>query len=112
MASRSSFKSWNILCWNVRGLNYDKKWNSIREKIVESRCDVIYLQETKRESFDMQFIRNFCPPSFDSLAFLPSAGASGGVVTIWKSQLFQGHLIFSNEFGISVEFTSNHNASD
>jgi len=26
--------------------------------------------------------------------------------------MFTGHLVFSNEFGISVEFSSNHNASD
>jgi len=37
-------------------------------------------------------------------------GASGGVITIWKSQMFQGNLIFSNDYGISVEFSSNHNA--
>ena len=42
--------------------------------------------------------------------FLPSTGASGGLITIWKSHLFQGHLIFSNEYGISIEFSSNHDA--
>jgi hypothetical protein len=81
----------------------------MRDKISESNCDVIWLQETKRENFDIQFIRKFCPPSFE---FLPSVGASGAVLTVWKSQLFQGHLAFSSEYSISMEFTYNHNDVD
>jgi len=42
-------KSWKVMCWNVRGLNSDKKWNSIRDKIIESRCDIACLQETKKD---------------------------------------------------------------
>lgn len=34
-------------------------------------------------------------------------GASGGVLTAWKSRLFSGELVFSNQYGISVEITSN-----
>ena len=56
MANTSSFKSWNILCWNVRGLNSDEKWTSIKDKISESKCDIICLQETKKEFIDLPFI--------------------------------------------------------
>ncbi|KAG2537850.1 hypothetical protein PVAP13_9NG327119, partial [Panicum virgatum] len=94
------------------GINSDKKWDSIRDKIKESNCDIICLQETKRENFDQYFLKKLCPPSFDAFEFLPSIGASGGVITIWKSHMFQGSLAFSNEFGISVEFTSNQNGVD
>jgi exonuclease III len=59
-------KAWKILNWNVRGLNSDKKWNSVRDKIVESRSKIICLQETKKENFDATFIKNICPPNFDS----------------------------------------------
>ena len=83
-----------------------KKWNAIRDKIAETNCDIISLQEIKRESFDTHFIKNFCPRDFDSFEFLPSLGASGGVITIWKSHLFSGQLVFSNDFGTSVEFVS------
>lgn len=54
-------KFWKILCWNVRGLNSNKKWNSIRDKVLESCCDIVYLQETKRAHFDAAFTRNICP---------------------------------------------------
>lgn len=74
---------------------------------------MICLQETKREHhLDIQFLKKFCPSSFDCFEYLPSVGASGGIVTIWKSHLFHGHLIFSNEFGLSVQLSSTHNDVD
>jgi hypothetical protein len=54
-------------------------------------------------------LRIFCPPSFDCFEYLPSVGASGGVITIWKSQCFTDTLAFMNEFSLSVEFASKHN---
>ena len=71
-------KDWKILNWNVKGLNSDKKWNSVRDKITESKSEIICLQETKKENFDSNFIKNICPPAFDSFEFLPSIGDSGG----------------------------------
>ena len=112
MGNHTNVRSWKVLCWNVRGLNSDKKWDAICDKIIESGCDVICLQETKREVFDIQFIRKFCPRGFDAFEYLPSVGASGGVITIWKSYMFDGHLIFSNAYDLSVELTSKHNAVD
>jgi len=100
---------WKVLCWNVRGVNADKKWNSIRDKVLSSNCDIVCLQETKRETIDLSFIRNICPQAFDSFVFRPSLGASGGIVVIWKSAIFSGTEIFQNEFAISTEFTSRIN---
>ena len=73
---------------------------------------MIWLQETKRADFDLQFNRKLCPPIFDGFEFLPSVGASGGVITIWKSYMFTCHLVYSNDFGISVEFSSNLGTHD
>jgi hypothetical protein len=65
------------------------------------------LQETKKkESFDDAFVRNFCPPAFDQYVVLPSVGASGGAIIIWKSHLFHGSLIFQNSYALSVELNS------
>jgi hypothetical protein len=52
-------KSWNVLCWNIRGLNAKNKWESLRNKFLESNCDIISIQETKRHNVDLTFIRNF-----------------------------------------------------
>jgi exonuclease III len=87
-------RKWKVLCWNVRGLNSEKKWNSIRDKIVESQCDIVCLQETKKEIFDLVFIRRICPQGFDSVAFKPSLDASWGILVVWKGALFSGVEIF------------------
>lgn len=89
-------------------MNSDKKWNAIRDRIVDSLCDIVCLQETKREHFDDLFLRNICPASFDKFIYLPSTGASGGSIITWKSILFQGNLVFQNSYALSVEFCSMH----
>jgi exonuclease III len=104
-------RKWKVLCWIVRGLNAKEKWEAIKDKISESGCDVVCLQETKRQTFDAQFIKKFCPARFDAFEFLPSVGASGGIITIWKSSLFSGSLVFSNAFAVSIEFLSRHDQS-
>lgn len=41
-------RAWNILCWNVRGLNDREKWDPIRNKLDESDANMFCLQETKK----------------------------------------------------------------
>jgi hypothetical protein len=69
-------------------------------------CEIIYLQETKRENFDQIFIRQFFPSTFDRFKFIPSVGASGGTIMIWKSSRFNGQVISQNDYAMSVEFES------
>ena len=54
---------WNVLNWNIRGINSQEKWLAIANKINESNSDIICLQETKRENFDLEYIKKFCPKS-------------------------------------------------
>lgn len=104
-------KCWKVLCWNVRGVNSSEKWNPIRDTIVEAACDVFCFQETKRDSWDTLFLRKFSPSSFDSFEFHPTIGASGGLITCWKSSSFSGQLVFQNDFAITVKLTSKQNGS-
>jgi hypothetical protein len=72
MASTTHVRNWKVLCWNVRGINSDTKWDCIRDKISESGCDIVCLQETKKEFFDIQFIKKFVPQHLIALnIFLP-----------------------------------------
>jgi exonuclease III len=93
--------------WNLRGINSEKKWLALYNKIEESGCDIICLQETKRELFDLTYIKKFCPKRFNKFEFVPSVGASGGLIIIWNGDLFNGEFAFHNEFSISVNFKSN-----
>jgi exonuclease III len=38
-------------------MNSQTKLSAIRSKIIETKCDIICLQETKKETFDQNFIR-------------------------------------------------------
>jgi exonuclease III len=91
-------REWTVLCHNIIGIKFDRKWNSIINKIQEIGGDIICLQETKREIFDHDYLRNFTPRSFDNFYFVPSVGNSGGTLISWKGSKFQGQVIFENEF--------------
>jgi exonuclease III len=91
-------RSYNILCWNVRGINAAEKWPSIRNKIDESNYEILCFQETKKEQFDSSFIRNFAPRKFDKFLFAPSVGASRGILVAWNGSLFEGTIIEIHPF--------------
>jgi exonuclease III len=87
-------RAWHILCWNIRGINAEAKWDAVKSKINESACDIICLQETKREFFDSNYVKNFFPVQFDNFEFIPSIGASGGSIIVWNGSKFTGLLAF------------------
>jgi exonuclease III len=89
-----SYSEWSVLSHNIRGLNSSTKWNAIRCAIQEFGCDVVCLQETKREFFDGAYLKNFCPNCLDNFAYVPSIGNSGGSIVIWKSSKLAGSIIF------------------
>jgi exonuclease III len=101
-------RSWNCLGWNVRGINSQSKWDAIRNKISESHCAIVCLQETKRERFDESYLKRFCPAHLDRFEFSPSVGASGGLITIWNDRLFDGELVSFNSYSVTVKLTSRH----
>lgn len=102
-------RNWQILCWNIRGINGAGKWDAVRDKIEESACSVFCLQETKRENFDQAFVRKFAPRRFDHFDFVPSVGASGGILVGWNSSHFTGQVLDKQPFGITIYFTSTQN---
>jgi hypothetical protein len=101
----NKFLAWKILGWNLRGTNAESKQLALREKMIESGCVVACVQETKKESFDSKFIKKIRPTDFDNFV-----GASGGILVVWKSAMFEGRLIQSRKFGVIIEFTSRHTA--
>ena len=102
--------NWNVLCWNVRGLNSGDKQLALSNAITSSGCAVICLQETKKPSFDLSFIKSCCPRRFDQFAFVPSHGASGGIVTIWNSTIFSADVLLSEDFALVTRFKSTQSA--
>jgi exonuclease III len=66
--------------WGVT--NATAKWDAVREKIEESSCSVLCLQEIKCEHFNTAYIRKFAPRRFDKFDYIPSEGALGGILVI------------------------------
>jgi exonuclease III len=105
MASTQHNIDWKILSQNIRGINGTKKWNLLRNKISETNCDFICLQETKRDHFDEAYLRKFCHRKYDNFFHL-SNEALGGTITIWQSSKLDGELILDNEYAQMVKFCS------
>ena len=99
-------KQWNVLYWNVLGINSEEKQLEIRNAIEISGCSVVCFQETKRETFDASYVKLFCPKKFDMFEFVPSVGNSGGLITAWMSSVFTGVSVLSESFALGVRFTS------
>ena len=109
MATNNNNRSWNILNWNIRGINEEDKCKAVKEKIEESVAVVYCIQETKRTSFDPFFVKKFAPRRFNKFVYSPSRGASGGIIMGWNESIFTGQVVEINLFAITVHFTSNHN---
>ena len=78
---------WNpqVLCWNVRGLNNPAKRNVVREFVVESKVNLVCLQETKIDVFDPFLVMQCIGPSFDGFAYLPALDTRGGILLRWNN---------------------------
>ena len=96
-------RSWYIVDWNLRGINSQLRWDEVRAKADESNCHIMCLQETKREHFDHHYIRNFCPRRINQFAYSPSVGNSGGIITLWNGNMFDGTVIHSRKFQLTVK---------
>jgi len=66
-----------ILFWNIRGINSQEKWDAIRDKINESACQDLCLQESKREHFDHFYLRNSALETWIILFSLPPLELQG-----------------------------------
>jgi exonuclease III len=103
-SSMNNSRQFNVLVWNIRGLNSQAKWDAIRTKIDESSCQILCLQETKRESFNNLYLKKFCPKHLNCFAFSPSIGAPGGIITIWNGKFFDGSVVHSNGYCVTIKF--------
>lgn len=99
---------WSIFCWNIRGLNSDDKCLALQNKIDESGCSIVCLQETKKMDFDHSFVCKCCPRRFDKYEFMPSIRASRGLAIFRCSSFFQGTVIHKEDFVLMMKFSSAH----
>jgi hypothetical protein len=103
-------RNWNILNWNIKGLNSVDKCNAIKAKINESSCAIFCIQETKTQRFESSNIRKLAPRRFNKFSYFPSEGASRGLMIGWIGSIFAGEVIYASKFVITIRLTAQHNA--
>ena len=73
-----------IFIWNVRGLNSPSKQQSVRTFVDSVGADIVCLQETNIQNISRGTIFAILGVTFEEFLFLPSFGASGGILLAWK----------------------------
>jgi exonuclease III len=67
-----------ILCWNVRGLNDPAKRDAVREFVASLRVSIVCLQETRLNVMDDFLVMQCLGPSFDGYVYVPASETRGG----------------------------------
>ncbi|XP_028073786.1 uncharacterized protein LOC114276195 [Camellia sinensis] len=78
-----------IMSWNVRGLKRPEKRSKIKVLARERKIDVLLLQETKRASVDVNFIKSLWPMEDMGFMEVDAEGSAGGLLCIWNTNVFQ-----------------------
>lgn len=94
--------NFNVLVWNVRGLNARARRNALREVCADANASIVSAQETKLETISPYDVSEMLGARFASYVFLPSAGASGGMLLACRGPDISCTLHHSGRFSVSA----------
>lgn len=83
-----------ITSWNCRGLASKPKKLALREMVMNSKVDVLLLQETLGNGAEVELMLNALLPGWKFSA-MDSAGHSGGLVVGYR----EGRIKIRNQWG-------------
>lgn len=72
-----------IVSWNTREFGDASKWLAFKRFLKKHNPDLVQIQESKRDEFDIVFIKSFWSSKDIGWEFVESFGKSGGVLTMW-----------------------------
>jgi exonuclease III len=78
----------DYIYWNIKGINSQTRWDDMYKKIAESKCNIICLEETKREHFDHTYLRNSILEHLHIFPMFHLLAISGGLITIKNGSMF------------------------
>ncbi|GKC55650.1 nucleotide-binding alpha-beta plait domain-containing protein [Tanacetum coccineum] len=87
---------------NCNGLGADRKIFWIKSLIEKHSPIFMGIQETKIDTFDSWVIKTIWPHSSTDFAFENAMGASGGILTMWNSNIFFADQRFSDRNYLAV----------
>jgi exonuclease III len=88
----------------VRGLNSSSRQSAVRELVASFRAEIVCIQETKMEEISRFSVISWLGADFADFVFLPSVGASGGILVAWKSHLGSTGVSRIYNHSVSVQF--------
>ena len=74
----------DILCWNVRGLNMAARCLAVHETITATACHIACLQETKLHHIDDGLARFLGAHRLNRFTCKPANGTKGGILILWN----------------------------
>ncbi len=98
----------NILSWNVRGLNDRNKRCLVRSVVSKFKGAILCFQESKVDVVSRSFLRTVAGPCFDKCQFVKSEGAAGGIITCWNSNVFCCSEVIVRRFSLTVRLKFLH----
>lgn len=88
--------------YNIRGLGGKAKKKDIQLLVRLNKLDVLCVQETKTVKID----RSTCAMLWDvddfAWEYNPAQGAAGGLITVWRTTMFQMEVCFRGSGYLSV----------
>ncbi|XP_058732688.1 uncharacterized protein LOC131604250 [Vicia villosa] len=96
----------NIMSFNIRGCGSAIKRRRLRKMMDIGHEDMVFLQETKTQVVDFNFVRSLWGADDCEWSCKESVGASGGMIIIWKKGIINPIFSFNTEgsVGIGAEF--------
>jgi hypothetical protein len=83
-------QQFNILSWNIRGLNSVAGQENLRQMISVHKPELVCIHETKMEIINSITIRNALGPEFeDKFHFFPAARTSGHILLAARGSYLQ-----------------------
>ncbi|XP_026410160.1 uncharacterized protein LOC113305315 [Papaver somniferum] len=77
-----------LISWNLRGMNAFDKILALKNLVLEQKCDVCMVQETKMIKMNQWMVRQIWYDAYFDWEYIPSTGTcgrSGGLLTIWNN---------------------------
>ena len=97
-------EAFSCLVWNVRGLNDRARRTVVRSLVAAHRPSFVCLQETKISDRVADFAIEILGTTFQ-YDFVPSVGASGGILLAWSSPAWEVSNVWKGHFSLSVQLT-------
>ena len=94
---------YRFMSWNVRGVNDQSKRVIIRKYLEYTKLDFAALVETKVKKWEHANIKMLWQRSMIDWDYLPSNGASGGILVLWNSIKFTQQRVLKSERMISLD---------